>query len=83
MEGKLPAIYAVDDQDETWYVLIREGCAPVSAAWPSMLTHLCPTAVMGGTLGTGSPFERVGEVNGHLEDYMKRVQLHGAGGSPF
>lgn len=81
LEGeKVPQIYAVDDQDESWYVLVRKGYPPVSAAWPSMLKHICPEAIMGGTLGTGSTHERMGEVNGHLEDYVSRVYAYGPGG---
>jgi hypothetical protein len=81
MKGeRLSFIYAVDDQDETWYVLIRTGEPPVAAAWPSMLLKVDPEAVMGGTLGSGSPHERTGEVNGHYDDYMARVEKYGRGG---
>lgn len=71
MQGENEAvIYAVDEADETWYVLIREGQAPVAAAWPTMLEDLCPTAIRGGTLGSYELGHRNAQVNGCLEDHL-------------
>jgi len=77
---KEAVIYAVDEADETWYVLVREGEPPVAASWPKMLEDLCPTAVLGGTLGSYDPSHRISRVNGHLDNYLLRVQLYGPQG---
>lgn len=44
-------IYAVDERESTYYVLVVDGRVVTSAAWPQHLEAVCPAAVYRGTLG--------------------------------
>lgn len=48
-----PRIYAVDEADSTFYVLMVGGEMLKAAHWPHPLREFCPEALDGGTLGGG------------------------------
>lgn len=48
-----PRIFAVDDPESTFYVLVVRGEIVASAHWPHPLLEMEPAALSGGTLGEG------------------------------
>ncbi len=48
-----PRIFAIDEPESTYYVLVIGGEVVQGAHWPHPLRAMCPEAVDGGTLGNG------------------------------